>query len=163
MAKDKDKKKKLYFGLLIIFLMVSSTIGFMYGGDSETKKINGKKFVRVAGGWQTYIGEIESYWRFSYLPDELDFELDLPYGEVNIYTSDEASKGYGDKLKFVLLYQGVLVNSLQEKDCDLENPVWVLTSSSEDISFTEEEKCLYIDGNLNKLVDGVAYKVFGVI
>ena len=166
MAKDKDRKKKLYFGLLIIFLMVSSTIGFMYGGDSGVKKINGQKFVKVDGGWQLYIDEIESYWKFSYLPTELGFDpelLDFSGSELNVYSSNDLSKNYEERLKFVLLYKGVLVNSLQEEDCGLENTVWILDSSSEDISFTKEEKCLYITGDLNKLVDGIAYKIFGVI
>ena len=108
MAKDKDRKKKLYFGLLIIFLMVSSTIGFMYGGDSGVKKINGQKFVKVDGGWQLYIDEIESYWKFSYLPTELGFDpelLDFSGSELNVYSSNDLSKNYEERLKFVLLFR----------------------------------------------------------
>ena len=40
----KKNNSKIYFGLFIAFLMISSTVGFMYGGGAETKKINGYKF-----------------------------------------------------------------------------------------------------------------------
>ena len=76
MVKKKDNSK-IYFGLFIAFLMISSTVGFMYGSGAETKKVNGYKFTKVDGGWQTYIKEIESYWLFTYLPDEINFNTDF--------------------------------------------------------------------------------------
>ncbi len=160
MAKKKNNSK-VYFGIFIAFLMVSSTIGFMYGGGAETKKINGYKFTRVDGGWQTYIEEIESYWLFTYLPNEINF--DVGFYDFNVYSEDETSKQYEDKLKFIMLYSGVVVDSLEEKECNGDRMMLVLKHSYDDVSITSEENCVYINGNLNKFVDGITYKIFGVI
>jgi hypothetical protein len=156
----KKNNSKIYFGLFIAFLMISSTVGFMYGGGAETKKINDHKFTKVDGGWQTYIEEIESYWLFTYLPNEINFDVD--FREFNIYSETELSKQYEDKIKFIMLYSGVVVKSLEEKDCNGES-LLVLEHSYDDISFSEEGNCILVNGNLNKFVDGLTYKIFGVI
>ena len=70
----KKNKNKLYIGLFIVFLMISSTIGFMYSSE-DSKKINGNKFTLTDKGWQLYLDG--NYWYFDYLPSELDFESDM--------------------------------------------------------------------------------------
>jgi|APSaa5957512535_1039671.scaffolds.fasta_scaffold140398_2 hypothetical protein len=157
----KKNNSKIYFGLFIAFLMISSTVGFMYGGGAETKKINGYKFTKVDGGWQTYIEEIESYWRFTYLPNEINFDID--FGEFNVYPENELSKPYTDKIKFIMLYSGKEVEILDEKNCDGEIQLLILNHSYNDVIISEEENCILVNGNLNKFVDGLTYKIFGVI
>ena len=160
MVKKKDNSK-IYFGLFIAFLMISSTVGFMYGGGAETKKINGYKFTKVDGGWQTYVDEIESYWRFSYLPNEIDFEFNSE--KFNIYSMNELSKPYENKIKLIMLYSGTEVEVLNEKDCNGEIQLLVLNHSYNDVIINEEENCMLVNGNINKFVDGLTYKIFGVI
>ena len=160
MVKKKDNSK-IYFGLFIAFLMISSTIGAMYGGGAETKKINGYKFTKVDGGWQTYIEEIESYWRFSYLPNEMDFEFNSE--KFNIYSENELTKPYENKIKLIMLYFGVEVEVLNEKNCSAETNLLVLNHSYDNVIITEEENCILVNGNINKFVDGLTYKIFGVI
>lgn len=160
MVKKKDNSK-IYFGLFIAFLMISSTVGFMYGGGAETKKINGYKFTKVDGGWQTYIKEIESYWRFTYLPNEINF--DINFREFNIYSDNELSNSYGDKVKLVMVYSGKEVKILDEKNCNKETQLLILNHSYGEVVISEEENCILVNGNLNKFVDGLTYKIFGVI
>jgi hypothetical protein len=162
----KKNHNKVYFGIFIIFLMVSSTIGFMYGEGSETKKINGRKFVKTNSGWQTYFDEIGSYWEFSYLPNEinLDFnEVNFYSGKLNVYSTNELSGGYEERLKFIMLYKGIIVEHLDEENCDLEDQTLILSHSFENIEIIEENNCLYVNGNLNKFIDGITYKIFEVI
>ena len=157
----KKNNSKVYFGIFIAFLMISSTIGFMYGSGAETKKVNGYKFTKVDGGWQTYIKEIESYWLFTYLPDEINFNTD--FYEFNVYSENELSKQYEDKIKFIMLYTGNVVNSLEEKDCNGDKALLVLDHTYDDVSISTDENCILVNGNLNKFVDGLTYKIFGVI
>jgi hypothetical protein len=162
MAK-KENNNKIYFGLFIIFIMVSSSVGFMYGGDSNTKKINGHKFTKTGAGWETYIDQIESYWAFTYLPNEIDFEIDelnLNDNELNIY-ADRYDMEYIDEFKFVLLYKGIVINEVDELDCNTNT--WVLESKTSNSEIIKENNCVYLKGNINKFIDGLTYKIFGVI
>ncbi len=162
MARKKDKNK-VYFGLFIIFLMVSSSIGFMYGGDSSTKKVNGFKFTKTNSGWETYIPQIQDYWAFTYLPNEVDFDFDkieLESSQIKVYAQG-GDKSYIDGIKFVLLYKGITVNPVEEVDCSQD--MWILESQLSQSSITTEEGCIYVKGNINKFIDGLTYKIFGVI
>ena len=162
MAKKKDKNK-IYFGLFIIFLMVSSSAGFLYSGDSNTKKINGHKFTKTNNGWETYIEQIESYWAFSYLPNELGYnvnDFDLSDSYVDIY-AEGLDREYIDEFKFILLYKGIMVNEVNSIDCNKRT--WVLNSEVSTTEISNEEGCLYLNGNINKFIDGLTYRIFGVI
>ena len=163
MSKKKNNNK-IYFGVFIIFLMVSSSIGFMYSGDSNTKKVNGYKFTQTQGGWETYLDSIESWWAFSYLPNEIDFNVEnfnFGSGEINIYSEED--NDYIEEFKFVLLYGQIVANEVDEVDCDLERITWILSSKSSNSEIIQENNCIYLNGNLNKFIDGLTYKIFGVI
>jgi hypothetical protein len=159
----KENNNKIYFGLFIIFIMVSSSVGFMYGGDSNTKKIDDKKYTKTGAGWEVYIDQIESYWVFTYLPTEIDFEIDelnLNDNELNIY-AEGYDKEYIDEFKFVLLYKGIVIHEVEELDCN--SNTWVLESNTLNSEVIKENNCVYLKGNINKFIDGLTYKIFGVI
>jgi len=164
MAKNSNKNKWL-FGFFIIFLMISSTIGFMYSSDSSSRKVNGVKFVQNNGVWRAYIDSIESYWDFNYLPDEIGFDvnsINLNEQTIYVYPNSQADKKYIDKLKFILLYRGISVEEADEKNCSEE--MYILSSTlTSDIKISYEDKCILINGNINKFIDGLTYKVFGVL
>ena len=160
----KEKRNKIIFGLFIIFLMVSSTIGFMYSGESNTKKVNGYKFIRTETGWRTYIEPIESYWEFVYLPDEIGFDATrFNFNQdMNIY-AQESDALYVDRLRFLLLYANVALEQVEELNCSDTKTTLVIERSNSDPEILTEGNCIYLKGNINKFIDGFTYRIFGVI
>ncbi|MGM5488914.1 MAG: hypothetical protein ACQESG_08295 [Nanobdellota archaeon] len=70
----KSNRKQLFFGLLIIILMVSSGFGIMFSGYSssaESYEYNGYSFSRTSQGFQTTVdgAPLKAY----YLPQEVDY------------------------------------------------------------------------------------------
>ena len=160
----KEDKNKVYFGLFIIILMVSSSVAFMYSGDSSTKKINGYKFIKTDRGWETYINQIKSNWVFNYLPNEIDFDvndLDFGNGDINIYS--ENNEEYIENFKFILLYEQVIASEVDELDCNSDKITWVLNNKISNSEIVRENNCIYLNGNINKFLDGLTYEIFGVI
>lgn len=156
----KKNNSKLFFGLFIIILMVSSTIGFIYGGE-ETKKFNGYKFTKTEFGWRTYIESLSSYWDFYYLPTEIDFDVSV-FDEdlVYLYGGDNLSL---EKFKLLFLYKGVVAETLDEKNCELEGVVFVINPSFSDVGVVRSGNCIQLNGNINKFIDGLTYRIFGVL
>jgi hypothetical protein len=162
MSKKQDRNKVI-FGIFIIFLMVSSTLGFIYSGDSTTKKIDGHKFIRTDNGWRTYIESIESYWDFTYLPDEIEgASFNFNGNTVYLYSESE-EKLYLDRFKFILLYGGVVGEIVDEKDCTSGAQTLVLVPSFSEPKITNDGNCIYLNGNINKFIDSLTYTIFGVI
>ena len=68
------KEKKSILGLaitfFIVFVFVSSIIGFIYSGDTDTFKYNGIKFQRTQTGWFTIINNQRL--TFDYFPSEVE-------------------------------------------------------------------------------------------
>lgn len=162
--KNKSKMNKIWFGIFIIFLMVSSTIGFIYGGDSDVKKVNGQKFYKNEGMWRTYIESINSYWDFTYLPDELGYDtniFDVNSNKVYLYSKDNRTV---DKFKFVFLYKGVSSEVAVEENCNLDSKMFVINSElTSEANVEIKDNCVYLNGNINKFIDGLTYNIFGVL
>ena len=158
--KDKEKRNKIIFGFFIIFLMVSSTAGFIYSG-SPTKKINGFKFTNVGNGWQVWMDGINNYLVFRYLPNEIlgDFSfLDntLSFEVLNEnWTDDEIQR-----LRTILLFGNIQVELVDEVNCD--NNSLILDDSSYNFEIVNEVNCFYLNGDSIKFIEGITYKVFGV-
>ena len=74
---DKKSKKTIYFVIVIVFLMVSSVVGFViFSGagndDNQTTadfEYNGYGFTKLNSGWLTKINQADVY--FDYLPTEV--------------------------------------------------------------------------------------------
>ena len=159
--KDKEKRNKIIFGLFIIFLMVSSTAGFIYSGNN-TKKINGFKFIEVGNGWQVWIKDIESYLIFRYLPTEIEEKFEFLNEKTNIKIYNENwSELYVDRLRTVLIFDNLQTEIVDELFCD--EYTLVLDHSYSDLEISTEEKCFYLNGDSTKFIDGITYKIFGVI
>ncbi len=147
--------------------MVTSTLGFLYSGDnSNTKKEEGLKFVKTESGmWRTYIDSIGSYWDFNYLPSELSSDdysyFVLSADKVYLYTENSNDSKYIDKFKLIFLYTGIVVEEVDTFDCSSNTKTYILDSTKSSIEVNNN--CIYLNGNLNKYLDGLTYKVFGVI
>ena len=74
---DKKSKKTIYFVIVIVFLMVSSVVGFVIfsGAGNDNNEVNadfeynGYGFTKLNSGWLTKINQAEVY--FDYLPTEV--------------------------------------------------------------------------------------------
>jgi len=143
--------------------MVSSTLGFMYSG-SDSVKINGHKFVLTEQGWKVWLDELDSYLYFSYLPEELGYNLDsfdFNFGFVKIYNEDWDDRAV-QRLQSVLLFKGISTELVSEAgNCDED--MLILNDGDLDPSITIEQKCLYFGGDYVKITEGVIYKVFGIV
>lgn len=66
----KQSKWPMYMVIFISFIMITSVIGFLYGGSGTTSvRYQGKKFVRDQKGWSTVIEGKRL--RFEFLPTDL--------------------------------------------------------------------------------------------
>ena len=62
-----------------------------------------------------------------------------------------------------MLYTGTVTESLEEKNCNEDTKLLVLNHTYDDVSISSQDNCIYVNGNINKFVDGITYKIFGVI
>ena len=159
--KNKDKRNKILFGVFIIFLMISSTAGFIYSGNS-TKKINGFKFTNNGASWQVWVEDIDSYLVFKYLPTEIDEDFSFldNKSKFKVY-NDNWSEDSLNKLRTVLVF--INIRTEIEETINCEEDSIVLTDSSSEININKEGKCFYLNGDSTKFIEGVTYKVFEVI
>lgn len=66
----------------IVFVMVTSVIGFMWGGDNgyKSEKYNGKKFILNEKGWSTTINGAE--FTFDFFPSDIE---NIEIGGNNVF------------------------------------------------------------------------------
>jgi hypothetical protein len=171
----KQRNKQLILAGFIVFIMVMSTLGFIYG-ENNSRKYNGYSFRQTDQGWIVYIDKIGNYQSFIYLPSEVE---DLGYLELNsdfAYIVDNGNLYYADRLKNFLISAGVLVRNAKLNDqrnetegnetvadCFGQYPVFILNQEEGETSVYRENNCIYLNGNLNKAVDFIGYLVFGII
>lgn len=77
-VRRENKRKQLLMGAIIVFIMVTSVIGFMFGrGSEEAVDYNGFSFVRKGNLWETKIDKQPVV--FSYFPSQIELiEVDAP-------------------------------------------------------------------------------------
>lgn len=159
MSKKKENRNKLIFGLLIAFLMISSTIGFIYSGGNS-KNINGFKFIKTEQGWRVWIEEFDSYVFFEYLPDEIELDnLEFGFEEIKIFNENWDQNSL-QRLQTLLFLNNVKVEIIDEFTCD--ERVFILNYSNYDSEITREEKCFYLNGDSSKILDEITYRTFGI-
>jgi hypothetical protein len=159
----KENRNKLYIGFFIVFLMISSTIGFMYNSSSNTKKFNGYSFARTENGWITYIKEYGQYWSFNYLPTELNFGSNIGFLSDKVYiVLNDNDYSYDLIKKFALL--GIVAEriSLDEVNCGIEENTLVF-NEKEYNKIYKEDNCIYLEGYIPKLIDRLFYHLLGVM
>ena len=156
--------------LMIVFLMVSSTIGFMYGGSEDTReKYNGFTFTKTTQGWLTYIGGQKFI--FQYLPNELE---SIEFNELNYenlylaYSPGEITNELS--YSFNLLYGTFILKDIipqpacfEELDCP-DLPIVSCNEGKNIIGFgNETEGCFMISENYIKNTERIVYDILGVI
>lgn len=155
----KKKNKSIYAGLFIVFLMVTSTIGFIYSSE-DSKNVDGNKFVATDKGWQLY--KEGSYWYFDYLPSELDFEYDMGTLSSKVLVSVEDNPYYYEiSNKFAKL--GVIVERVSFEGVDCEGDMITLVFIPEEYNkIYKEDSCVYFEGKIDMLIDKLFYLMLGI-
>jgi hypothetical protein len=154
-------KTKLYMGLFIVFLMITSTLGFIYG-SGDSKKVGENKFTLTEYGWQFYLKSRDQYWYFDYLPNEINLNYDIELINDKVFIAiEDNSYFYELSNKFALL--GVILERInfEEINCDGVKTLIFYEKSYDKIY--KESNCIYFEGNINKLIDGLFYHILGVI
>ncbi|MEE9525191.1 MAG: hypothetical protein V3V78_01120 [Candidatus Woesearchaeota archaeon] len=98
----KEEKKKLIISLFIVFIMVSSGIGYMFGKDGGEKyKYNDHSFLKRGNEWVLKVdgGELV----FSYFPEtveniDLNFDISALNGLVEIDTTSDPDDKFKGKI-----------------------------------------------------------------
>ncbi len=173
----KARRKKIFVGVVLIFLMVVSTLGYSLmqgdgGEDSSKVEENGLVFYRQNGVWMTSIdGET---FGFQYLPSEIanisvggDYDLSMYTNQLLYYTSP--SEGVVEILnnvgRYVLRSQGACLNEIEcegdlpTKDC------WsnvIVTEVGNETKVYNNESCVYLVGDSMKAADAFLYKLLKI-
>jgi len=178
-AKGK-RRNKFIVGFVMIFLMVFSTAGFaLYGvdfggngsssSDSDINQqgpyYNGQYWIYNLGGQQFFF--INSQELTSEIPVDIDLTTN-DYANVPLFIdadSDVVINEIANNLgQFTGRVQracyGACEEDLPEKDCSENLIVW--QSEAEKNRVYQEEKCIFIDGDLTS-VDAFLYRVIGLI
>ena len=182
--------KKNLISFLIVFLMVSSVIGFMWGrGDVEKHKYKEYNFYRKENKWAININKQEIM--FDSFPSDIEdidldsqiinrilntLEVDSTYDINDKYSNEIAAAQYGLGLGLNVL-NIYMVNGLTEETeynlpvvtCDtatMHVPVIYFKQSNE-TKISMEDNCIILEGKNDidfiKLKDRILYGVFGII
>ena len=192
MAKERKflQKFMIYF---IAFIMIASTIGFMYGSDTVNAntvvKESGYKFVRKGAFWSTFIDKKEAL--FSRLPSEVSsvsmpagvadklkgtLEIDFTY-DINDTNSKEIAEAFyylGKSLNFNFnkyARAGLTENStfnvpiITCEDATAAVPVMLFRAGNGTRIFVEGE-CIIGEGEqyaFHAIKDRILYEMFGIL
>lgn len=187
--KGKKSKTKTYWAVLIILIMVSSSIGFVYNfikDDSDIRnkiEYNGFTFFRSQNGWITsYNGQ---QFELNYLPTELnDVRINMIDLADKVYLAYNASN-YNQLILFNLQrisyilglndIRGVLACIDKENcpdipivDCNNENKIvyFKKVSGLNNTFISNVDSCVIIEAsddiNFNKATDKIIYDIMGI-
>lgn len=185
--KDSNRLKQLLLGLILIFVMVLSVIGYGLNSDKEqsSNKINymGFEFINQNNYWVLNIGEEKSpkLLVFRYNPYEVE-EVDTNLTSIEnyyskpLYYSSESSEAVIE-IERNLFYQTNVIKRIQPacianescqgdwatKTCE-DN--FIIIKEDYESSITQNKNCVYIKGpqeNLTLLTDEFLFKILGII
>jgi len=179
---SKRKRNQVILGLLLIFIMLFSVLGYGFSGrenknDSGQKvKYNGYEFASRQGSWVLTIKETELI--FSYNPTEVEKSnsnikrLDNYYNKPLYISSEHDMAGaeiYNAIYRFV---QRVQPACLEGETCESDElPVktcednFIIIKKADDSNITQQNNCVFIQGTeeeLLKVSDEFLFKMFGI-
>jgi len=191
MKQQKDRKK-LIVTIFIIFIMVSSTLGFILGfsnnsDNQQTREYNGFEFVQhTSGRWITNIGNNQVA-LINYPEDieEVSFPSFLSLNELNSANKVYLTYNHGEPINLVLSELQFLTpylnkpliqactedmegcESLPLKTCDdatKTEKVIQLSLSNKTDSINYYDNCIFLEGeNLLKPIDRLIWTLLGVM
>ncbi len=183
-----NKRTQVVIGVFFISIMITSVIGYLYAGQTDTTKtINGKTFFQTDKGW--LLGENGVQYYFSYLPSDVqDLSNDqmkaIAHATILSITTDPADPNpqqiaalqfeVGQTLKSnnVFVETGFTKeNKFQSAVITCENatqtvPVLELTTGGK-TAITSEGNCVIASAGspteFSRLRDALLYSILGII
>lgn len=170
----KEQRRKRISGIVIISLLLLSTIGFALSmvnfGSNPTIEENIQGFSNNGQYWIYTAGNQKYY--FTHHLEEVNASSYTvsknlaDFGGMQIYVDSELNGGlqeiYNSLGPYVRVNEacyGSCERDLPEKDCSAEP--FIVVRESEISSITEQDSCIFINGNM-KTLDAFLYKILGI-
>lgn len=189
MRKEKKSKWGAILVFFIAFIMVSSIIGFMYSGGTDTFKYKDIKFTRTQNGWSTVLNNRQVV--FDYFPAEVEqIELSqdittILLNKPEIDTTSEINDTFLEEIALshynmalalnnfnVFIRRGFTTNNtfnlpiITCEDATLAVPIIYFKQSNE-TKVTMEDSCIIAEARNNidilRIKDRLLYSILGVI
>jgi len=178
-------KNKIYFAIFIAFIMITSILGFFYGGSEERFTYKGFSFNHVGEKWITHINGKSV--DFDYFPGDVDYInlSDVIISKIKnskmIYVTYSQNQSNLDEIAIAQFslsqklsdFNIYVASAIAEKN-DFGLPVINCNNATEFVPVIElrkgysdsiilEKDCIILDGNLIKLKDRLMYGLYGII
>ncbi|MEA2037983.1 MAG: hypothetical protein U9O94_10840 [Nanoarchaeota archaeon] len=187
--KEKQSKWGIFLVAFIALVMISSVIGFLYGGETNQFKYGDIKFIRTVDGWQTSVNNKRV--TFDYFPGDLEYiemdpaitmllankpEVDLTSNTEDLFLEDIALAQYNMNLVLnnlnVYVRMGFDTNNSFDlpiitcEDSSMAVPV-IYFKRSNQTNITLEDSCVIVEAsNSNdvlRIKDRLLYSMIGII
>ena len=181
---DEGKKKRrnqIIVGLVLVFLMLISILGYSFGSDSNsnttpTIKYNGYEFTNTGGYWNLDIGGTV----FSFISNPSNtYKLNSSlksvtsyYGKI-LYLYSENPDAESEIYRNLYLVSQSIINACpeNEENCDVSLPRktcgdnFIIIIEENETNVFQEDGCVFIEGareDLIRITDGFLLKILGV-
>lgn len=183
--KDKDRKKKrnqLIVGLILIFVMLGSTLGYAFSsfrGDSNSEdklNYNGIELNKQNSYWYLTLGDFN--FALKYNPKETIETSSESINYINSYNGKPLyvySENSESTLEIYQNFQNVVERTqfacYEKSKCQEDWPLkdctnnFIIIQESNSTKIEQKENCVFIEGkneDLTKLTDEFLYKIIGV-
>ena len=176
----KRRRNQIIVGLVLVFLMLFSIIGYSFGsnptsGTTPTIKYNGYEFTTAGGYWNLNIGGT----LFSFITHpkdaykvELELESLTSYYNKPLYLYSE-NVGAENEI-YTNLYsisQGVIYACPEGESCEENVPLktcednFIMIREKDEVMVSQENGCVFIEGSaedLANIADGFLLRIMGV-
>jgi uncharacterized membrane protein len=183
-SERKKRRNQIILGVVMIFILVISTVGFALLSNSgensvvlKESEISGVRFYFDENVW---VGQLNNKnHAFFFLPEELeDIEINMTNRKANyinqplywVHSSKSINQlQYNLFPEYILRLNGACIEgencedeTLPIKNCSVDNIV-IFSESEENTEVYQREKCVYIKGNLVKGTDKFLYRVLEIV
>lgn len=189
MRKEKKSRWGTFWVIFISFIMISSVIGFLYGGETDQFKYKGLKFRRTQNQWSAIINDRQLV--FDYFPTEVEQinlsediitallnkpEIDTTSDTDDLFSEEIALAQYNMAITLnnlnVYIRRGFTTNStfglpiITCKNATFAVPVVYLKRSNQ-TAITLENNCIIAEAENNidilRAKDRLLYSMLGII
>jgi hypothetical protein len=179
--KSKERFNQLLVGLVLIFLMILSTLGYALTGNQEesssSEKViyNGLEFVNQNEYWTITINDIP--FGFKYNPEEIEStktnlnDISSYYSQPLYIESDDTLSTSEIYVNLNQIVQRMQNACLDEENCEGDLPVkdctsnFIIIEEKEMASIVQNQSCVFIRGpkeNLTMMTDQFLFKLLGI-
>ena len=181
---DEEKKRKrnqIIVGLVLVFVMLFSVIGYSFRSNSNSNtaqilKYNNYEFTNVGGYWTLDIGG--TVFSFASKPSnayKINSSLNSItnyYGkELYLYSENAGAESEVYQNMHLVASQVLPACPADEEACDKNLPIkncsdnFIIIKEKEEIGVFQQDGCVFIEGNAEnmiKITDGFLLKILGV-